>query len=333
MIAIRGATTIDSDTPEQIKNRVKELLVEIKEKNSIQNTDIICIMFSSTSDIKSFYPAKAAREAGFVECALYSSSEPDIYGALNKCIRVMVLAELSKSPMHVYLHRASVLRKDISEIINIAVDGPAGSGKSTVSDIVAKRLSILHLDTGAMYRACALACMGIDLNDDKAIENVVKDISVEVKYVDGKQKTLLYKKDVSKKIRTPEVSLLASKISANKFVRIKMSELQREVAKKNSCILDGRDIGTNVLPECKYKFYLSASDEIRAKRRMAENAQNGIIQEFSEVLCEIKQRDKQDMGREFAPLMKAKDAIEIDTGNLTADEVAELIIENIQSRI
>ena len=159
MKAIRGATTVDFDGCEQIRERVKELLSDIKKANNLDNEDIICIMFSNTSDIRSFYPAKAAREAGFASAPLFSSLEPEIEGALKLCIRVMLLTDKKDKPVHVYLHGAKNLRRDITERLNIAIDGPAGSGKSTVSRLIAKQLDILCLDTGAMYRACALKCV------------------------------------------------------------------------------------------------------------------------------------------------------------------------------
>ncbi|MDE6105003.1 MAG: chorismate mutase, partial [Clostridia bacterium] len=133
MKAIRGATTVLKDSAEEIKSSVKELLERIKDTNGLTEENIICIMFSNTADIRSYYPAKAAREAGFFHCALYSSLEPEIDGALKLCIRVMVLAEIAKDAHHVYLHGAENLRKEISKRLNIDIDGPAGIGKSTVT--------------------------------------------------------------------------------------------------------------------------------------------------------------------------------------------------------
>lgn len=335
MIAIRGATTVTNDTAEEIKNCVKELLTLIKEKNNLAYEDVICIMFSNTNDLHSYYPAKAAREAGFFSCALYSSSEPEINGSLPKCIRVMLLAEKQGPAKHIYLNEAVNLRKDLTKKINIAIDGPAGSGKSTIAKILSKRLDILYLDTGAMYRACALACIrsGIDFADEKKVENVIRKINLEVKYEGGLQRTLLSGEDVSESIRAPEISMSASTVSAYEYVRTKMVELQRDIALRNSCVLDGRDIGTNVLPDAEFKFYLTATPEIRAERRLKENALKGFSQPFNKVLNEIVQRDEQDKTRKIAPLRKADDAREIDTGNMTIDEVADLILKDIQSRI
>lgn len=335
MKAIRGATTVENDTAENIKESVKDLLDEIKKRNALKCEDIICIMFSSTADIRSYYPAKAAREAGFFSCALYSSLEPDVAGALKKCIRVMVLVETERAVEHVYLNGAVALRKDITIKLNIAVDGPAGSGKSTVAKLIAKRFNILHLDTGAMYRAVALACVRtkINCNDEKRIKELLQKTQITVKFKNGKQQTMLNGEDVSYLIRTPEISMLASTVSAHECVRFKMVEAQREIAQNNSCILDGRDIGSNVLPSAEFKFYLTASPEVRAERRAKENEQKGLSQPINEVLCEIKQRDNQDKLRKIAPLIKTTDAIEVDTSNMTIDEVVQFITKCIQEKI
>jgi cytidylate kinase len=334
MKAIRGATTVEKDEAENIKQRVEELLTEIKNANNLNEDNMIFILFSNTADIHSFYPAKAAREAGFFSCVLYSSLEPEIENSLNKCIRVMVLADISTKPKHIYLHNAAALRKDLTTI-NIAVDGPAGSGKSTVSELIAKRLNILHLDTGATYRAVALACKKykIDFYDEQQVKANIDKFNIEIKYLNNKQSTMLDNIDISDMIRTPEMSLAASTVSAYKCVRDKMVELQRKFASSNSCILDGRDIGSNVLPNAQFKFFLTASAEIRAKRRMAENQTKNINQPFDIVLADIMLRDKQDSMRKFAPLVCADDAIKIDTSDMGIDEVADKILKIIQEKV
>lgn len=335
MKAIRGATTVEKDEAENIKQRVKELLTEIKNANNLNEENMIFILFSNTADIRSFYPAKAAREAGFFSCALYSSLEPEIENSLNRCIRVMVLADISTEPKHIYLHNSAALRKDLTAHINIAVDGPAGSGKSTVSELIAKRLNILHLDTGATYRAVAFACKKhkIDFSDEQQVRANIDKFNIEIKYLNNKQSTMLDKIDVSDMIRTPEMSLAASTVSAYKCVRDKMVELQRKFASSNSCILDGRDIGSNVLPDAQFKFFLTASAEIRAKRRMAENQTKNINQPFDIVLADIMLRDKQDSMRKFAPLVCADDAIKIDTSDMGIEEVADKILKIIQEKV
>lgn len=331
MKAIRGATTVEKDCAEQIKNRVAELLIEIKEQNTLDNQDIVFIVFSNTSDIRSFYPAKSAREAGFYNCPLFSALEPEIDGALAMCIRVLVLTELDREVKHIYLHGAKNLRSDISKKYNIAIDGPAGSGKSTISKILSSKLGILCLDTGAMYRACALKVLNknIDIADESRVSDIVKDIDLSVEYHDGGQLTILDGKDVSSEIRTAEISMAASTISSYKIVRKKMVELQRIIAQKNSCVLDGRDIGTNVLPNAKFKFFLTASAEVRAKRRHLED--NKLS--YEEVLADIIKRDEQDKNRKIAPLKQADDAVLVDTTNLTIEEVVALLEKNIQEKI
>lgn len=335
MKAIRGATTVEKDCAEQIRESVKELLNEIKAKNCLDIDDVVSVIFSSTADLRSFYPAKAAREAGFSSCALFSAQEPKIKGALKKCIRVMLLVETDKRPVHVYLRGAAALRRDVTQILNIALDGPAGSGKSTVSKLIAKKLNILCFDTGAMYRACALKCIKSVINseDEAAVEKLMQNINLEIKYEGGVQHTYLDGRDVSDEIRKNEISMLASKVSALKCVRDKMVELQRKIAATTSCILDGRDIGTNVLPDAKFKFYLTASPEVRAKRRSEENEQRGLESNFDGILKDIIKRDEQDKNRKIAPLKQAKDAIFVDSSDMSIDEVVSLIINKIQEKI
>ena len=335
MKAIRGATTLAADTPDEVRAGVKELLAAIKTKSNLHSEEIVCILLSSTADIKSLYPAKAAREAGFSDCALYSSLEPDIDGSLALCVRVMVLAETDRPVKYVYLRGARSLRKDLSEVINIALDGPAGSGKSTVSKLVAKKLDILSLDTGAMYRAAALKCLksGVDYAEKSQVERVIDHIDLKVEYRDGRQLTLLDGEDVSGQIRTPQISMLASYVSAYPSVRSKMVELQRKIASEVSCILDGRDIGTNVLPACPFKFFLTATPEIRAKRRYNEDRLKGSAQSYESILKDINERDEQDRNRAVAPLRCAADAVVIDTSEMTAEEVAQTICEKIQEKI
>lgn len=335
MKAIRGATTIVNDSVEEVRESVRELLNEIKDSNKLKTEEIICILFSSTDDIHSFYPAKAAREAGFSSCALFSALEPEINNSLPRCIRVMLLAETDEQPKHVYLKGAKSLRQDISSVFNIALDGPAGSGKSTISKLIAKKLGILCLDTGAMYRACALKCLreNIQVDNEEKVKKLISDIDISVKYDNGAQITLLEGKDVSKEIRNPEISMLASTVSAIKCVREKMVDLQRKIAQNTSCILDGRDIGTNVLPNAKFKFFLTASVKVRAQRRYDELTATGLLIDFEELKKEIVKRDEQDKSRKIAPLKQADDAVLVDSSNMSVDEVVSFIINKIQERV
>ena len=216
----------------------------------------------------------------------------------------------------------------------IAIDGPAGAGKSTIAKRISRILDILYLDTGAMYRAVALKAIreGIDTKDEDKLSSLVENINIKVEYFQNKQHIFLDDEDVSDKIRTPEVSIGASNVSAVKSVRLKMVELHRKIAEKNSLVMDGRDIGTFVLPDAQFKFFLTASVDERAKRRYLEQISKGENNiSLEEVKEEIMYRDKNDSSRAFAPLSKADDAIEIDTTFMTIDEVVDKIISIIKS--
>lgn len=335
MVVIRGATTIAADEASEIQQAVKELLEEIEKRNGLDRAKIPCIVFSSTSDIHSYYPAKAAREAGFESPALFSAQEPEIRGALPLCIRVMILSDGDAEGKHVYLRGAKVLRRDLSQKLNIAIDGPAGSGKSTVAKLLAKDYKILYLDTGAMYRACALGVLGegIDLNDEEGIGDYISRLDLTIEYQGGVQHTILDGKDVSEEIRLPHVSMAASTVSKYPAVRRKMVEKQREIAEKMSCVLDGRDICSYVLPNADFKFFLTASSEVRAKRRYDELVAKGNTVDFHALKAEIEARDLQDSTREFSPLKKADDATEIDSSDMTAEEVLAVMKKLIQEKI
>ena len=337
MQIIRGATTIKSDAKELVIAGVKNLLDEIFAKNLLIKEEIVGIVFSLTTDIHSFHPAKAARISGYDYAPLFACVEPEIADGLALCIRVMVMTELNpiRSVQHVYLENAKMLRTDLTTIYNIALDGPAGSGKSTVAKILAKEYNILYLDTGAMYRACALKAVreNVDPQDRNAVEKLVEKLDVKVEYFDGSQHTYLDGEDVSDKIRVNAVSMAASHISAHPCVRVKMVEMQREIAKKMTCILDGRDIGSAVLPDAKFKFFLTADSKIRAKRRYDELIEKGQTVDFDELHAEIVQRDKQDSEREFSPLVCAKDAVVVDTSEMSIDEVVATIKSYVQRGI
>lgn len=213
----------------------------------------------------------------------------------------------------------------------IAIDGPAGAGKSTVAKLLAARLSILYLDTGAMYRAVGLKALdkGIDVTNDTAVEKMLNETTVDVVLKDGCQHVFLDGRDVSVEIREHRVSAAASAVSAVPCVRYKMVELQREIASKTDTILDGRDIGTFVLPNAEYKFFVTASVDVRAQRRYSELVAKGVSCSLEEIKADISTRDYNDMNRALAPLKKADGAIEIDTSDLTATEVAERLASYI----
>lgn len=216
--------------------------------------------------------------------------------------------------------------------ITIALDGPSGSGKSTVAKELSKKLNILYLDTGAMYRATAVKAisLGIDTLDEKGVETFIHDIDLKIKYVNGAQRTFLDGVDASEKIREPHVSMAASNISSLKSVRLKMVEMQRKIASEESCVLDGRDIGSFVLPDAEYKFYVTATVAVRAKRRFDELKAKGHNVDYNQLEQEIEQRDYNDKHRDFAPLVKANDAVEIDTSEMSINEVVEKILSYIK---
>ena len=334
MRAIRGATTVREDSPQEIREAVAELLKEIAARNASVQESCISILLSNTADIRSLYPAKAAREAGFSGCALFSAQEPSIDGALPLCIRVLVLAEGDAPVRHVYLRGAANLRKDLSRY-SIALDGPSGSGKSTVAKRLARELDILYLDTGAMYRACACKASeaGVDLSDESAVEAMLASLDLRIEYRGGAQHTILDGRDVSEEIRRPEVSMAASKISALGCVRKKMVEMQRKIASEQSCVLDGRDIGTAVLPDAPFKFFVTASVPVRARRRYDELRAKGYTVDYDALKKEIEERDRNDASRAISPLRRAEDAVLVDTSDMSIDEVVAFIRRRIQEKV
>ena len=219
--------------------------------------------------------------------------------------------------------------------MTIALDGPVGAGKSSVADEAARRLGILHLDTGAMYRACALACReaGVAVSDGDAVCALIGKTDLSVEYSGGRQVTMLGDRDVSEEIRSPGMSQLASEVSALACVRSAMVAMQRRIASEMSCVLDGRDIGTNVLPDARYKFFVTASDEVRARRRLEEDRAKGYDVSYENIVKEIRERDKRDSEREIAPLRCAEDAVVVDTSSMTPEETVEFIKNKIQEKI
>lgn len=218
--------------------------------------------------------------------------------------------------------------------MNIAIDGPAGAGKSTIAKILAARLGILYLDTGAMYRAVGYKAIksGVSVSDLAAVENMLKNTTVDVKVEDGVQHVYLDGEDVSGVIRTPEVSRAASDISALPPVRHAMVDLQRIIAAKQDTVLDGRDVGTFVLPNAEHKFFLTASVEERAKRRYKELVARGEKCDFEKIKKDIETRDYNDSHRALAPLKKADDAVEVDTTFMTIEEVADKLATLIEKK-
>lgn len=217
---------------------------------------------------------------------------------------------------------------------NIAIDGPAGAGKSTIARLAAKRLGFVYVDTGAMYRAIALYFLrkGIRPEDVKTIASLVQGAEITIRYVDGTQQVILNGEDVSGQIRTEEVGNMASATSAIPAVRAHLLELQRNLAASANVIMDGRDIGTCILPDADVKIFLTASTSVRAMRRYRELQEKGMMCNLEEIEQDIIERDARDMNRETAPLKQAEDAMLLDSSDMTLEQVVQAILEAAFSR-
>ena len=217
---------------------------------------------------------------------------------------------------------------------DVAIDGPSGAGKSSLARRCAAELGLLYVDTGAIYRTVGLAVLrrGVDPKKEEAVAAILPELEIGMGYEDGEQRMYLNGEDVSREIRMPEISMYASDVSAHAAVRSFLLEMQRKLARENCVIMDGRDIGTVVLPEAKLKIYLTASPEARAERRMKELQAKGVEQPYEEVLRDIIQRDYQDSHREFRPLRKADGAVEIDSTDMSIESVVDTMMAFIEAR-
>jgi cytidylate kinase len=216
---------------------------------------------------------------------------------------------------------------------SIAIDGPAGAGKSSIAKALSKRLGYIYIDTGAMYRAVALFFVENNISDgtDSRIESLLEKLEISIKYEDGAQKVILNGEDVTDKLRLEEIGKLASKFSAIGSVREKLVALQRKLAQKENVVMDGRDIGTVVLPNADLKIYLSASSKVRAKRRYLELLEKGHTDlDINEIEDEIIKRDEADMNREISPLKQADDAYYLDSSDMTLEEVVSKILSMVK---
>ncbi|MDY4833980.1 (d)CMP kinase [Frisingicoccus sp.] len=218
---------------------------------------------------------------------------------------------------------------------NIAIDGPAGAGKSTIARAAARNLGFLYVDTGAMYRAIAFSLIrsGVEPEDEAGIEKVLESMTIRIVYSDGEQQILLNGENVTAFLRDEAVGNMASRSASNPKVREKLLQLQRDLAKENDVIMDGRDIGTFVLPDADVKVYLTASVEERAKRRYLELIEKGQDADMEKIKEDIRTRDTQDMNRSIAPLKQAKDAVVIDSSKLTIPEVMDRIVDAFQESL
>lgn len=210
---------------------------------------------------------------------------------------------------------------------NIAIDGPAGAGKSTIARRTAQELSFIYVDTGALYRALAVFLVdeGVSPEDTEKVKEAVKSVKVSIAYENGEQQVLVNGKNVTDRLRAESVGNMASTISAIPAVRAALLDLQRDLAKAHDVLMDGRDIGTNVLPDAELKIYLTASVETRAERRYRDLQEKGVEKALSEIRKEIEERDHRDMTRAIAPLKQAEDAVYLDTSHMNIDEVVEAI--------
>jgi CMP/dCMP kinase len=222
----------------------------------------------------------------------------------------------------------------MKKLLSIAIDGPAGAGKSTVAKQVAERLSFIYIDTGAMYRALTYKALttGTDLNDGTDLEALLHSTDIELVITEGGQAVILDGKDVSKEIRTSEVTNNVSFVARQPEVRTEMVKRQQLLAESGGVVMDGRDIGTHVMPKAELKIFLIASVEERARRRYEENMSKGFESDFEQLKSEIALRDKRDSEREAAPLRKAEDAIELDTTSMTIEEVVSSILHYAKER-
>ncbi|MDO4648219.1 MAG: (d)CMP kinase [Eubacteriales bacterium] len=218
---------------------------------------------------------------------------------------------------------------------NIAIDGPAGAGKSTIAKEVAKALSYIYVDTGAMYRAMAyfLIKNQVQKEDTQKIEELCTEAEITIVYENGEQIVLLNGENVNAYLRTEEVSEMASVSSANAKVRAQLLQLQRTLAEKNNVVMDGRDIGTTILPNAQVKIYLTASADTRAKRRYDEMTEKGVAVSYEEIRQDIIERDERDMNREVSPLRQAEDAVYLDSSEMNIEEVKENILKIVRKRI
>ena len=223
----------------------------------------------------------------------------------------------------------------MSEHLNIAIDGPSGAGKSTLAKAAAAALNIRYLDTGAMYRAMALFAMrrGVSVSDAEGLKGILDDADIRVSYDERGQRVLLCGEDVTEQLRTQELAMGASTVSAHPCVRQKLAELQREVGRSYDVVMDGRDITTNVLPHTKHKFYVTASAQVRAERRLKELRARGNMDEtYEKVLADIQQRDHNDSTRPYMPLRKTEDSMLIDTSNMTIEEALKRLLTAVSEK-
>lgn len=328
MVIIRGA--VDSaNTSSSIINKSVELLQEIINLNKLDKNKIECILFTATEDIDKAYPALAARYIGLNNVSLICLNEMHVEEQMQGVIRTSVFYNDDIQASDIYLGKTKCLRKDkfMENNIKIAIDGPTSAGKSTIAKLLAEKLKINYVDTGAMYRALTLKVLNNNINpkSEKAVVDIAKDTQIDYFenhiFLDGIC--------VDDKIRNELIDKNVSYVCQYKDVRKRLVEIQKDIAKKSSVIMDGRDIGTVVLKDADFKFFLTASAELRAQRRYKEYIEKGHNVKLEDIKNDLIRRDEYDTHREVDPLSKASDAIEVNTDDKNIDETVKLILSYI----
>lgn len=328
MIAIRGAVDAQNKAS-SIINQSKILLEEIIRVNKLDKKEIKCILFTATQDIDKAYPALAARYIGLNDTALICLNEMLVEGQMQGVIRTTVFYNDDINKTDIYLGKTKSLRKDkyMDNNIKIAIDGPTSAGKSTIAKLLAQKLKINYVDTGSMYRALTLTVL--NNNIDPKSEKDVTSIADKTKIDYFENHIFLDGLCVDDKIRNELIDKNVSYVCQYRDVRKRLVSLQKEIASKSSVIMDGRDIGTVVLKDANYKFFLTASADVRAKRRYKEYIEKGLEVNFEDIKNDLIRRDDYDSHREVDPLVKASDAIEVNTDDKNIEETVELMLSYI----
>jgi cytidylate kinase len=334
IIAIRGATTCEANTKDAVLRATEELLTALLAANNLTEKDLISIIFTGTPDITAAFPALAARTLGLQEVPLLGAQELAVEGAPKLCVRVLLHAHVALSRheiKHLYLHGAQVLRPELAvgrasdRELCIAIDGPAGAGKSTVARNLAQELNLRYLDTGAMYRALTWQALvkGIDLQDESALTKLLEASRFAL---EGASLLTLNGEPLGEEIRSPQVNDAVSRVAQVSAVRQVMVRKQQEIAETCGIVMEGRDIGTEVMPTAPIKIFLVADHAERARRRQLEMQSQGHAALLTEVAEQIKARDDKDSTRAASPLRKAPDAVTIDCTFLSPAEVVQAIL-------
>ncbi|MCL1945448.1 MAG: (d)CMP kinase [Firmicutes bacterium] len=333
LLSIRGAT-VCQNTVSSIESCTQRLYEQILLTNNLGvDSNISAVFVSMTRDLDACFAARGLRK---YDVPMFSSVEPNIKGALKRCIRLLVQVncEYTKVAQHIYLGGAKTLRPDKAKFV-VAMDGPAGSGKSTLAKIIAQRLGVVHLDTGALYRAAAIKLIktgvykeGLTLDLDR-LSQVLANTTIKMDYDALISRVYLDGIDISQDIREPNISRIASIVASNPFLRQYLNKIQSQVASQQSCVIDGRDIGTVIAPNADFKFFVKASEQERAKRRYNDLVRKGQSIDLDSVMVDMKERDYNDSTREVAPLYQASDAILVDTTDRTVVQSVSYIMRHI----